>query len=390
MINKKKRIDAIKWALISFLILRGLSIVIVAVLASFPIEIKPTFSEASYAYNELSDINNFSKNFLAPWFRWDTVHYLEISQHGYDYYPSQSAWPPLYPFLIKLLSFVIHPPILSAISLSNLFCILAFYELFLFTFEMFDEYHAKRAVLFMVFFPSAFYLVAGYSESLFLFLTIVCFRYIQKEKWASAGILCGLATFCRVQGILLLIPIVIKAFEQKKKESINLNFLPSLLIAPFAYGLFSLYSKFGLRQNWPWKALLNNWELHFGWPWEGIFGNITAIFTKTLSYQFSLPVVQFINLSAVIFSIYLLVRFWKKFPLWLNVYNLLCLILFLSKVDNQSILVSTVRYLISIFPIFISLSFALRNKYSVYVYTAIAIIMQSIMLSLFYFWAWAA
>ena len=256
MIIKKIRIDALKWAILSFLALRIFSVLVIEVLSNFPIQVKPTFSDLVTGYYEILNLNDFSEEFLAPWFRWDTVHYLRIAREGYGEDPGKIAWPPLYPFLIKILSYVIKPPIFSAIILSNLFSILSFYQLFIFTMELIDEMHAKKTLLFTIFFPSAFFLIAGYSESLFLFLSIICFRNIKRENWLWAGIFSGLATLCRVQGLLLLIPIVIKAFERKQKNGIAPVHLMSILIAPIVYGLFSIYTRFGLRQAWPWKSLL--------------------------------------------------------------------------------------------------------------------------------------
>src|SRR5215216_42523 len=44
---------------------------------------------------------------LGSWLRWDTNCYLLIAETGYTVHAGLTVWPPLYPLLIRLFSFVV-------------------------------------------------------------------------------------------------------------------------------------------------------------------------------------------------------------------------------------------------------------------------------------------
>src|SRR5690606_29321708 len=109
---------------------------------------RPDFPYSAFTQNQivqLEQTSEFSKLFLAPWYRWDTGHYIEIADFGYDFDPVNSVWPPLYPFLIKVVSFVFKPTLLAALVVSNLFFILGLALFYLLTKEVFSEETSKQS-----------------------------------------------------------------------------------------------------------------------------------------------------------------------------------------------------------------------------------------------------
>jgi len=268
---------AILYALLSFLFLRIFTsiILLIGIFQS-----QPEFPYAEITQNNIDYLeqkSEFSKLFLAPWYRWDTGHYIEIADLGYDFDPILSVWPPLYPFLIKFLGYIVKPTILSALFVSSIFFILALFLLYLLVKDIFDEGVAKKTLFFIVIFPTSFFFVAGYTESIFLCLSVSVFILLKKKKWLWAGILSALATLTRVQGLLLIIPIIIELWREYFSKKDYKSFFTHLLTcayAPFAYGLYSLYVFFGLKADWPWVTLSKEWNQHFGWPWEGIAATV--------------------------------------------------------------------------------------------------------------------
>ena len=161
---------AIIYAFYSFLFLRLLASIIPLIGIIQP---RPDYPYSEFTQNQVEIVeqrSSFSKFFLAPWYRWDTSHYIEIAEYGYDFDPILSVWPPLYPFLIKLLSYLVEPTILSALIISNFFFFLGLLFLYLLVQKTHNEEVAKRTLFYTVIFPTSFFFIAGYTESIFLFL----------------------------------------------------------------------------------------------------------------------------------------------------------------------------------------------------------------------------
>jgi len=356
----------------------------------------PVFSTVEITQNNIEYLeqkSEFSKLFLAPWYRWDTGHYIEIADFGYDFDPILSVWPPLYPFLIKLVGFIFKPTIVAALFVSNVFFILALFLLYIYVQDIFEEEIAKKTLFFAVIFPTSFYFVAGYTESIFLFFSVTVFLLIKKKKWLWAGIISALAALTRVQGILLVIPIFIEFwFEYFPKRDFKSIFthIFSCSYAPLAYGLYSLYVFYGLRLNWPWVTLSNHWDQHFGWPWDGPIFTIGLLLGKQIESDITPILVKLLTIFLPIVVIFLLYKIRKMIPLSLSIYSWAMLFLVMGKVDYNNGVVSTIRYMISIFPIFIGQAILFKNKYLKLSYFTISLAIQIILLVMFYWWFWVA
>jgi hypothetical protein len=68
----------------------------------------------------------------------------------------------------------------------------------------------KRAVLYLVCFPYAVFLFAGYSEGLFLAFATTSWVFARKGRWREAGLLAAGAAFTRVLGLCLAAGLVIE------------------------------------------------------------------------------------------------------------------------------------------------------------------------------------
>jgi len=346
---------ALKYSILAFLILRIFSSLILLIGIIHPSPNPPFTGITTDIFNKLNQQGVFTRYFLAPWYRWDTAHYLVIAEFGYDFDPINTIWPPLFPFLIRCLSVVFHPPLVSAILVSNIFFIVGLFLTFILTKEIFDEQVAKNTLFFLIIFPTSFFFIAAYSESLFLTLSVAVFLLLRRKKWLWAGLVSAFASLTRVQGVFLALAIAIEIFQEYlKNRSLKylLTNLISCLYAPFAYGLYSLYVFFGLNTDWPWTVLTSNWGQHFGLPWEGIIGSLNVFFLKMI-FNDNPPPVYLLNVIFSLFTIYLLFYLRKKIPFSISVYSWVMLFLILGKIDINNALVSTLRYLIILFPIYI-------------------------------------
>jgi len=377
------------YSFISFLLLRIFSSAIMLIGIIHPSADPPFSGITTQVFRELSNGNFFIRLFFSPWYRWDTAHYLVIADFGYDYDLINTIWPPLYPFLIKVVGLIFQPSIVAALVVSNLFFLSGLYLLYLYVSELFTERVAKNTLFFIIIFPTSFFFVAGYTESIFLTFSIGVFLLLRKKKWLWTGILSALATLTRIQGLLLVIPIVIeisKEFYENRDAKVYFTHLISCSYAPFAYGLYSFYVRFGLNTNWPWSVLSSNWEQHFGLPWEGIIGSIHVFLFKSIYHDNPGPIYLF-NAIFALLAIYLLIRVRKAAPLSLFIYSWAMMILFLGKIDINNALVSTIRYLLIIFPVFISQALFIKKKMKI-IYTIFSIGLMILFLVVFYWWLW--
>lgn len=149
------------------------------------------------------------------WFmQWDGRWYLAVARYGYTYDPTQMSsvnFLPLYPFLVRLLGFVVRNVDLAAYLVSNAFCFAAAALLWRFAREVDDrEAVADGAALFFLVGPVAVFFSSMYSESAFLFLALGSLWAAYRRRWVLAG-LCGAgAALSRSVGVLLVFPLVVE------------------------------------------------------------------------------------------------------------------------------------------------------------------------------------
>ena len=135
---------------------------------------------------------------LEMWARWDSGFYLEIAKYGYTYNPTEqtsAAFFPLYPLLIKLLSFMTTDPVLAGFIVSNTCFYIALIILYKLTLMDFSKVVANRTLIYLALFPTSFFFSAVYTESIFLMLILLAVYAGRKQRWELAGIAGLLASF---------------------------------------------------------------------------------------------------------------------------------------------------------------------------------------------------
>ncbi|HNT55472.1 MAG TPA: mannosyltransferase family protein [Anaerolineaceae bacterium] len=372
-------------ALAAFLALRLLSsglAALTATLAPVWIEVEAPHDPALLA--QLEEGGRMLQLLAAPWYRWDTVNYIEIAQHGYAN-QQNTIWPPLYPLLIRAgMGLGLHP-LAAALLASNAAALGVFWLLYRLAAREWDATRARRTLLAVVIFPTAFFLVAGYSESLFLLLAVGSLSAARTRRWLLAGLLGAAATLTRHQGIFLALPLAwegLQTLPQTRRQ------LPQWLIGLGLPGLamlgYGLYIHFGLGADWPWQTLSAGWNQHLGWPWEGMIGNLRALLAGA-------PVgggTLFFNLTLALLSIGMLIAGARRLPVSHSLLGWALLLSVLVKVQNDGLLGATARYALLIFPIFFVLGGLLKLRWVRLVWGLVSLLSQALLLAAFYWWAW--
>jgi Gpi18-like mannosyltransferase len=127
------------------------------------------------------------------WGRWDAGPYLAIATSGYEATLEQNTlgFFPLYPLLVQALSRLtgLNPALAGMFiaQVSYLVAILLFYKLARLIHD--DHGYAWRSTLFLTLFPTAFFYLALYAESLYLALAILTVYLLLRPRphygWAG-------------------------------------------------------------------------------------------------------------------------------------------------------------------------------------------------------------
>ena len=389
--------------------------------AGLPLLTCADFPCAPLEYESLTD-GGFSRLFLAPWYRWDSVHYLDIADSSYDVYGVENTvWPPLYPLLIRIFALLM-PEMAAALLISTLAAWAALAWLHQEVCARYgerarwDNNLADRTLIVLAVFPTAFFLVAGYSEALFLAFSIAVFRQIRLRRWLPAAVFAGLATLTRLQGVLLALPLAWEALcwlRERHAASENpqggiagylrlireRSFWQQLgrqqpvaaaMVPPLVLALYFVYVHFGLGAPWPWQTLAGHWGQHFGWPGEGVVNNLLFVIRN----RFSLIHISMIyDVLLLLLACWLLLRKMPGMPAIYRLYGLGIVLLPALRVsDNWHTLTSISRYVLMAFPVFIALAWSLfeGSRIRRMLWFGFSLASQLILLFLFTRWVWVA
>jgi Gpi18-like mannosyltransferase len=155
---------------------------------------------------------------LTMWARWDGIWYVLLAVQGYAPQVNiLNAFFPAFPGLVHVVGVLFGGNYLLAGVLINRVLLLLTVALFtqLVREESGDE-AAGHAPLFFLLVPAAVFLLAVYTEALFLLVCIACFLALRHQRWWLAGLCCALATATRLPGIVLAGAVLVEGIQQRR------------------------------------------------------------------------------------------------------------------------------------------------------------------------------
>lgn len=161
---------------------------------------------------------------------WDGQWYLYIAKYGYGHPPPnlpptmQFAFAPLYPMLIRFLSQILpieFPLIGVLINFILGFGIVLF--LFLIGQSLLNIKSGFLAGLFFIVTPASVFYMANYTEALFLLTTLLTFYFALRSKWLFASLSAMLGSATRIQGVLIIIPLIIEIIYQFRVKGLSIK-----------------------------------------------------------------------------------------------------------------------------------------------------------------------
>ncbi len=316
------------------------------------------------------------ERFIWCWSQWDSNWYISIAGQGYVN-DQTVAFYPLYPLLLRWLgfilslgqptteSYIIAGVIIAAIT-TLIVCIILVKLLML----DYNEEMAKNTLIFLLAFPTAFYLLAVYTESLFMALSVGAFFAARQNHWVVAMALVALAVITRQQGIVVGIALV---FEYGQQTGWNWRKINLRTLVSFSFPVISLSG--WLTWNWltfgnffaPVTATQNYWGRSLAWPWKSVLAQVGGLLYRDpgksdwnplTQYWDAMPVFDFtVTLVFIVLAIFSF-RFLQNGQLRISyfIYSLGCLLLPLSSPASDDPLHSLPRYLLLSFPTFITIT----------------------------------
>jgi hypothetical protein len=151
---------------------------------------------------------------------WDGWWYVGIARHGYRFFrpgrQSPVAFFPAYPLAIRFLGWVVGGPLLAGFLLT-VACGLGVAVLFhRWCLQKFGPAKARLAVLLLLLYPFAFYLMgAVYADALFILAAVAAFLALEHDHPVLAGLAAVVATASRPVGAALVLGLWVLALERK-------------------------------------------------------------------------------------------------------------------------------------------------------------------------------
>ena len=305
--------------------------------------------------------------------RWDSFWYQDIAEKGYylqrNNTLSNVVFFPVYPLLMRVAAPVVGGDVilagwlLSALALVG--AVVVFYKLIR---EFHPEIDPETAIFYLLIFPTAFFLNAVYTESLFLFLSLLTFYYARKGKFAAAGAIGMLAALTRITGVLLFIPV---AWEYFKRHGYRIPW-PAFLI-PLGTFLFFIYHYFAFGDPLLFFRVESAWGRAFQFNREHFL-----LFSHPAAVNFFLDIA--FSAFAIFSAYHVFRRGWTSYGL----YILATLAVALSSGTFMSI----GRYIMVLFPIYIALA-SIKSRHFEKIYTVASILLLALNITLFVNWYWA-
>jgi hypothetical protein len=313
--------------------------------------------------------------FTDVWARWDSVWFLRIAEYGYvSPTHADTAFYPLYPLLIRLLGPVFGGHyVLAGLLVSLAASLGAFYLLHRLAEERLGMDGARRAVLYLAVFPMSLFLVALYTESLFLLLALAAFYLAERKQWLGAWTAAAFALLTRIAGLALLPALALMAWRSPNRW----RALAGIAIPAVLFTGYPAYLAAATGDGWRFLHSQGLWHRHFSHagPLGGIWDGLRSVWagieqlasgSHTHAYWTAVPVTEsdpiraaLINITAFLFLVlfvWLSVIAWRRFGTVYGLYCFVSLAIPLTAPSTKWPLLSMPRFGLAVFPIFLALA----------------------------------
>lgn len=323
---------------------------------------------------------------LGVWQRWDTIYYEIIAEKGYSG-GKESVFFPLYPFFGRVLAlFTGKGGELAGLWIaSSLFFLLVMLLLYYLSKRNFSLPEARRAVIALAVFPTSFYYLALYPQSLLLALTLLATLLAQERHWLAAAFVAlftGLTHSTSLPlAMLLLIEVV--SFLRTDHRPLRWAALGTAVLPVagtalfFSWRIWQGFSPMTRIWNEGYRRILTT-------PWNNLWHWLTMIPNHVLSPDWIANGLALILMAAVLI--------WgiKKLPLSWELYLFTLLLFLLTTTVQYDPLLSYSRFILAAFPVFVALGMWADTRWKQVAGIILGLSGYLIFLSRFLMWQWVA
>lgn len=338
----------------------------------------------------------------AVWARWDAYAFVHIAQHGYD-----AAWTaafyPLYPGVLAIVGrvlggrFVVGGVLISLAAGTAAFVLLRR----LVERRTASNAVARRSLLFLALFPTSLFLSAVYSESLYLFLVVLAFYWLDDGKPWHAAAATGLAMLARPTGVAMLAALIFSVARSPRRRD---------WLAPL--GAVAIFLVYPLLLSWQLGSPYRLVHVESAWdrvaspygPLGGIWNALNAAWAGTLQLTvgstthwywapdnpFKVAAINLESFAYLVFFVVLATIVWKKLGGTYGIFTLVGLVQPLSIPARAYPLLSFPRFGLVLFPAFIALAMmpsAARHERKI---VAVFAMLLGINIARWVLWQWVA
>ncbi len=307
---------------------------------------------------------------LGIWERFDTLWYVHIAQYGYDR-PASTVFYPLYPFFIRVFSWVLPQWILAALVVSTVATFFFFWGMQSLLELDYPRETVLRAVFLAAVWPATSMLFAGYVESMVLAFTVWSLYFARQDRWLLAGLLgCG-AGASKAVGCFVALPLLCLGYRQRTWRA--WTFVLALL-PPAAFALWTHHSGFASAA----EIYSRYWAVRVEFPWVTLAQCVHRFLTGGLDLLFKLNFGVLMAIAGLCFV--------KGVRAEYKLYAGAVIALFLTK-NSVPLLNSTMRYVFVAFPAFLGLALRVRRTASLTILTVFLVLVHAVLLLKFFEWS---
>ncbi len=284
------------------------------------------------------------------WQRWDTIYYQIIAEQGYAV-QKVSAFFPLYPLTARALMRLTGMGTLEALyvvsSLGYLAVLILLYALLA---ETFDTSIARRGVLALAVFPSSFFFLALYPQSMVLALVLASVFLARKRRWLGSAVTALLAGLTHSTALPLAVILLVEAVQLMRQKTHPMRWTVLGVAGMPALGV-GLFWAWRVAQGFPSvsQVIAEDFIRYPAPPWTNL-----VKWLELLPQHLPAPD-WIINSVALLLVVWSLIWGWKKIPVSWLVFQALVLFMTLGLGDVRDPLLSLNRYILMGFSLFAAL-----------------------------------
>jgi hypothetical protein len=291
-------------------------------------------------------------NLFTAWERFDALWFLRIAADGYRATDGSAAFFPLYPVAVRIVSALLGGhPFAAGLLVSNASFLGALLVLYTLTRSELSERVARTTVVLLCCFPTSFFFLAPYSESLFLLLAVSALWAARRRRWGIAAAAGFGAALTRSVGLVVALAMAVEAIQQRG-EARDRPLLPGLAAASAGgLGTFAVLAFWAAKAQ-DWLAPLDqqaNWERSFSWPWMTLIDGSRAAFRYLGDTNGSYWLIDWLIVVPVLAAaVVVLIRYRWTY----GIYVWGSLLIPLSFIFEDRPLMSMPRFVLPLFPAF--------------------------------------